>query len=54
MKGAAFVVNAFEYFVDVVVHCSYSVEPLFCTRREELVGVIDMYGAWIKAMEASV
>ena len=54
MKGVAFVVNAFEDLVDVVVHCSHSVEPLFCTRRRELVGVIDVYGAWIKAMEASV
>ena len=53
-KVALFVVDSFENIVDVVVHCSYSVEPFFCSGRGEFVVVIEVYGEWIKAIETSI
>ena len=53
MKGASFMVDSFEN-VDMVVHCSYSIQPFFCGRGRELVVVIKVYGAWVKAIETSV
>ena len=37
-----------------MVHCSHSVESFFCSRGGEFVVVIEVYGSWIKAIEASV
>ena len=54
MKGASYRVDALEDVVDVVVHCSYSVEPFFCSGRGEFVVVIEVCGAWIKAIETSI
>ena len=54
MKGASFVVDSFEYVVDVVMHCSNSVKPFFCRRGGGCVVVIKVHGAWIKAIETSV
>ena len=54
MKVASFVVDSFEDVVDVVVHCSHSVDPFFCSRGGEIAVVIDVYGVWIKAGETSV
>ena len=54
MQGASFVVDAFQDVVDVVVHCSHSVEPFFCGWRGESVVVIEVYGACIKAIETSI
>ena len=54
MKVALFVVDLFEDVVDVVMQCSYSVEPLFCSRGGEFVVVIEPYGAWIQAIETSI
>ena len=54
MKGASFVVDLFEDVVDVVMHCSHSVKPFFCNGGKEFVVVIEVYGAWIKAIETSV
>ena len=38
----------------MVVHCSDSVEPFFCGWRGEFVVVIEVYGAWMKAIETSI
>ena len=53
MKVASFVVDSFEDVVDVVMHCSHSVKPFFCSEREFVV-VIEVYGLWIKAIETSI
>ena len=47
-------VDALEDGVDVVVHCSHSIKPFFCSGAEEFVVVIEVYGVWIKAIETSV
>ena len=47
-------VDTLEDVVDVVVYCSYSVEPFFCGWRGEFVLVIEVYGAWIKAIETPI
>ena len=47
-------VDALEDVADVVVHYSYSMEPFFSGRRGEFVVVIEVYGAWIKAIETSI
>ena len=54
MQSALFIVAMFEYVVDIVGHCSHSVESFFYSRRGEFVVVIEVYGAWIKAIETSV
>ena len=46
--------DALEDVVDVVVHGSHSVELFFCGWRGEFVVVIEVYGAWIKAIETSI
>ena len=40
MKGALFVVDSFKGIVDMVVHCSYSVETFFWGGGGEFVVVI--------------
>ena len=47
-------VDVLEDVVDVVVHGSHSVEPFFCDGGGEFVVVIEVYGAWIKAIETSM
>ena len=47
-------VELFEDVVDVVVHCSHSIKPFFCRGGGQFVVVIEVYGAWIKAIETSV
>ena len=47
-------VDALEDVVDVIVHCSHSVEPFFCGGRGELVVVIEVYSAWIEATETPI
>ena len=47
-------VDALEDVVDVVVHCSHSVEPFFCGWRGEFVVVIAVCGAWINAIETPI
>ena len=54
MKVASFVVHSFEYIVHMFIHCSHSVEPFFCGGGGEFVVVIEVYGAWIKAIETSI
>ena len=54
MQGALFIVDVLEDVVDMVVHCSHSVEPFFCSGGGEFVVVIEVYSAWIKAMETSI
>ena len=54
MQGASFIVDALEDVVCMVVHCSHSVEPFFCSRGGEFVVVIEVYGGWIKAIETSI
>ena len=46
--------DALEDVMDMVVYCSHSVEPFFCGWRVEFVLVIEVYGAWIKAIETSI
>ena len=47
-------VDIFEDVVDMVMYCSHSVEPFFCGGRGEFVVVIEVYGAWIKAIDTSI
>ena len=47
-------VDALEDVIDVVVHYSHSVKPFFCGWRGEFVVVIEVYGAWIKAIETPI
>ena len=54
MKVTLFVVDSFEDVVDVVLNCSCSIESFFCRVGGEFVVVIEVYGAWIKAIETSV
>ena len=54
MKGASFVVDAFEDVMDMIVHCGHSIKPLFCSGKGELVVIIKVYGVWIEAIETSV
>ena len=54
MQGALFMVDTLKDIVDVIVHCSHSVEPFYCGGRGEFVVVIEVYGTWIKATETSV
>ena len=44
MKRASFVVNSFKHVMNVVVYTSHSVEQFFCSRRGELVVVLEVYG----------
>ena len=54
IQGSSFMVVTLENVVDMVVHYSHSVEPFFCSGGGEFVVVIEVYGAWIKAIETSV
>ena len=54
IKIALFVVDSFADVVDVVMHCSHSAKAFFCGGGGEFIVVIQMYGAWIKAIETSV
>ena len=47
-------VDALEDVVDVVVHCSHSVDPFLCGGRADFVVIIEVYDAWIKAIETSI
>ena len=47
-------VDAPEEVVDVVVHCSHSVEPFFCDCRGEFIVVVKVYGAWIQAIDTPI
>ena len=54
MHDALFVVDTLEDVVDMFVHNSNSVEPLFCGGRADFIVVIEPYGAWITAVKTSV
>ena len=54
IKVASFVVDSFEDIVDVVMHCSHSVKPCFCSGGGEFIVVIEVYSVWIKAIETSI
>ena len=54
MKVVSFVLDLFEDIMDLVMHYSYSIEPFFSSGGGEFVVVIEVYGAWIKAIETSV
>ena len=47
-------VDSFKDVVEVVVYYCHSVEPFFCSRGAEFVVIIEVYSAWIKAIETSV
>ena len=46
-------VDSFEDVLDVVVDCSYSVEPFFCSGGGEFVVAMDVHGVWLKGIETS-
>ena len=54
MKSTLFVANAFEDILDMVVHGSYSIKPVFYNRSGELVVVIEVCSVGIKAIETSI
>ena len=43
MKVASFVVDSFEDIIDVIIHCSHSVEPLIYSGGGEFIVVIGVY-----------
>ena len=43
MKGILFVLELLVAVVDMVVCCSYSIQPFFCGGREEFIVVIEVY-----------
>ena len=45
--------DSFEDVVDVVMHCSHSIEPFFCGRGEEFVVIVGVYSTCIKPLETS-
>ena len=47
-------VDALENVMHMVVYCGHTVEPFFCGGRGEFVVVIEVYGAWINAIETSI
>ena len=47
-------VDTFEDVVDVVVHSSHPIKRFFCSGGGEFVVVIEVYGAWIKAIETPI
>ena len=46
-------VDILEDIVDMVVHCSHSVEAFFYNGRGEFVVIVQVCSACIKAMETS-
>ena len=50
IKGTLFVVYVFENVVDMVVYCSHSVNPFFCSGRAEIGIIIKVNDALIEAM----
>ena len=54
MDSTAFFVDAFESVMDLVVHGSHSVQPFFSGGGAEFVVVIEVYCAWVEAIQASV
>ena len=47
-------VNTFEYVVDIVVHCSYSIETCFCPTRGEFIIVMEVHDTRFKGINISV
>ena len=54
MQGASFMVDALENIMHMVVYCSHSIKPFFCGGGGEFVVVIEVYGAWVIAIESSI
>ena len=54
MEGTSCIVDAFDDVMDMVMHCSYSIEPFFRSRRREFVVVIEVHSAWIEATSTFV
>ena len=54
IKLASFVIDSFNNIKDVIVHHSYSVQPFFCSRREEVLVVDEVHDACIKPVETSI
>ena len=44
IKGTSFVFDALKNVEDMIIYCSYSMEPFFCSRRGDLVVIIKVYG----------
>ena len=54
MQGASFMVDIFEYSVDVVVYGSHVVKLFMRSGRAEFVVVSEVYGVWVEDIESSV
>ena len=54
MKGASFMLDTLEDVMDMVAHCSHTIETFCCGARGEFAVIIEVYGAWIKAIETLV
>ena len=51
MKRTLFMVDAFEKPINMVMHCSDSIEPFCCRRREEFIVLIKGYSAQINIIK---
>lgn len=47
------IVDVFEDIIEVVVHCSHSVDPFFCSSGTQFVVVGKEHIAYIKTTETS-
>ena len=54
VDGTVFVVDAFEGVVDLVIQCSYSVQPFFSGEGAQLVVMAQVYCMCVKALKATV
>ena len=54
IKGPSFIADVFEDIMDVVVYCSHSVRGFLCRWPGKFVVVVEVHGAWIRAIETSV
>ena len=54
MDGSAFLVDGFEGGVNLVIHYRHSVQPLFTGGGGEVIVIIEVYCAWVEAIQASV
>ena len=53
-NAASLVVDSFEEIVDVVMQCSYLVQPFFCSRGAEFIVVINLHSVGIEAIEIAI
>ena len=54
LKGASYMLDVIEDFLDMVLHYRHSVEAFFNNRGAKLIVVVKMYGLQIQLMKTSV